>query len=117
VIATLLAIVFSTTPFAFVLCGVNCAHAIAEASEGHACHETESSPVGGTTVRGVPPPCTHVDADDESASRIEAFFTVTLPIDLVRTDIVNTVPVGWFVETDAIPSVAAPQTKALQLRV
>ena len=119
-IAGLLAVLFSAAPFAFVWCGVNCAHAVAEASEAHACHEEESTLAESTsTVRGVPPPCTHVDADDESASRIETMFTMACSLSLIR-DHVDSPPLpvlAWIQDGEARVYSPTQRTASLPLRV
>ena len=119
-IAALLAVVFSVTPFAFVLCGVNCAHAASAATEAHSCHDTESTAAeASTTIRGVPPRCTHLDSEEDFASRVETIFTMALYVELVPRQIEAFVaPLARSIEA-IDDSLGAPVGKptGLQLRV
>ena len=98
--ALILAVVFGSAPFAFVLCGVNCRHAAAAAIEGHACHEADTPADTSTaTMRGVPPACTHLEAESTSVfSRIGALFTMTGLVGQVE---------GWVEPSSCIASPAA----------
>jgi hypothetical protein len=80
-IAGLMALLLGAAPFAFVLCGLDCAHAAAAAAEqagsAHACHDETSGPLAdGSVVRGVAPRCTHADEDRPSVVRLEPTFLV-----------------------------------------